>query len=66
MTAEEPNVFWRARPKNPISQWYTNVCDGLARFPEWHVFWKGMAPAHIASAIEYALAQPIDIAPAGD
>jgi hypothetical protein len=66
MTADEPKVFWRARPRNPISQWYTNVCDGLARFPEWHVFWKGLDPAHIASAIEYALAQPVDIPPADD
>jgi acetylglutamate kinase len=63
MTAEDPIVFWRARPRNPISAWYTNVCDGLARFADWHVFWKGLDAGRIPTAIEYALAQPIDIAP---
>jgi acetylglutamate kinase len=63
MTAEDPALFWRARPRNPIAAWYTNVCDGLARFAEWHVFWKGLDAARIPTAIEYALAQPIDIAP---
>ncbi len=60
---DDPILFWRARAKNPIAHWYANVCDGLARFPEWHVFWKGLYPARIPSAIEYALAQPVDITP---
>jgi acetylglutamate kinase len=63
MIADDPSVFWRARAKNPIVDWYTNVCDGLARFPEWNVYWKGLAPECIASAIAYALSQPVDIAP---
>jgi hypothetical protein len=64
MIAEDRTLFWRARPRNPIAAWYTNVCDGLARFADWHVFWKGLEPACIPSAIEYALLQPVDIAPA--
>lgn len=64
MTSEYKALFWRARPRNPITQWYTNVCDGLARFPDWHVFWKGLEAARIPSAIEYALAQPVDFSPA--
>jgi acetylglutamate kinase len=63
MIGDEPSIFWRARAKNPIGSWYTNICDGLARFPEWHVYWRGLAPQRIPSAIEYALAQPVDIAP---
>jgi acetylglutamate kinase len=63
MIADLPAVFWRARPKNPIVDWYTKVCDGLARFAEWTVFWKGLPPDRVASAIDYALAQPVDIAP---
>jgi acetylglutamate kinase len=63
MVADHPTVFWRARPDNPISAWYVTECSGMARFPEWHVFWKGLEPAHIADAIAYALAQPIDIPP---
>lgn len=61
LTAEQPRFFWRARPSNPIDAWYVKQCDGLARFGEWNVFWKGMDPLFIPSAIGYALAQPIDI-----
>jgi hypothetical protein len=35
----------------------------MARFAEWHVFWKGLDPALIPEAIAYALTQPIDIPP---
>ncbi len=65
MTSEYPTLFWRARPRNPIAQWYANVCDGLARFPDWYVFWKGLEAASIPRAIEYALAQPVDFASPG-
>jgi GNAT superfamily N-acetyltransferase len=61
MCAVYPRLFWRARPDNPINTWYTQQADGFARFPEWHVFWKGLEPAGIAEAIAYALAQPIDL-----
>ncbi len=55
-----PRFFWRARPGNPITPWYAKQCDGLARFPEWHVFWRSMPTERLPSAIEYALAQPVD------
>jgi acetylglutamate kinase len=58
-----PSFFWRARPDNPITPWYAKQCDGLARFPEWHVFWRGLAPARIQAAIEWALEQPSDFIP---
>jgi hypothetical protein len=58
MIADVPTVFWRARPKNPIVDWYTKACDGWAVFP---ILRRGLHPD--ASAIEYALAQPVDIAP---
>lgn len=63
LIAVEPAVFWRARPANPIVQWYIKQCDGLARFANWHVFWKGLPAERIADAIKYALEQPIDIPP---
>jgi hypothetical protein len=53
-----PTFFWRARPSNPIVPFYTKQCDGLVRFPEWHVFWRGLAPDKIQPAIAYALALP--------
>jgi hypothetical protein len=55
-----PAFFWRARPSNPITPWYAKQCDGLARFPDWHVFWRGLPPEKIQPAIEYALAAPAD------
>ena len=61
---ECPTFFWRARPANPISAWYTKQADGMVRTPEWLIFWKGLDPMLIPSAISYTLMQPIDIPPA--
>ena len=62
MTRDYPSFFWRARPKNPILSWYLKNCDGVARFPDWHVFWRGFDVDRIEPAIRYALAAPIDLA----
>jgi acetylglutamate kinase len=61
LTADTPVVFWRARRTNPISEWYTKLCDGLARLPDWTVYWKGLSPEVIPAAIEWSVAQPVDI-----
>ena len=58
LTRDFPTFFWRAAPNNPICSWYTKQCDGLARFPDWHVFWRGLPPEKIQPAIEYCLATP--------
>jgi len=58
LTRDFPVFFWRARPSNPIVPFYAKQCDGLVRFPEWHVFWRGLAPDKIHPAIAYALALP--------
>jgi hypothetical protein len=58
LTRDFPVFFWRARPSNPIVPFYAKQCDGLVRFPEWHVFWRGLPPDKIQPAIEYALALP--------
>jgi acetylglutamate kinase len=63
LIGEHPTVFWRARPSNPIDAWYTKQCDGLARFAEWHVYWKNLPTEKIPEAIDYTLRQPIDIPP---
>ncbi len=65
LSADAPVVFWRARPANPIGEWYAKLCDGLARVPGWIVYWKGLAPDAIPEAIAWAVAQPVDI-PRGD
>lgn len=56
-------VFWRARAGNPIGDWYAKLCDGLARSAGWTVYWRGLEPARIPDAIEFALAQPVDLPP---
>lgn len=59
--SENPAVFWRARPSNPIGDWYAKLCDGLERLPDWTVYWKGIPHAAIPSVIDWTLAQPVDI-----
>ena len=61
LSADYARIFWRARAKNDIGTWYVKLCDGLMRFPEWHVYWKGLPPADVAPAVEWALAQPVDL-----
>jgi acetylglutamate synthase len=55
-----PRFFWRSRATNQINTWYAKQCDGFARTPEWHIFWRGIAPETIEPAIRYALALPSD------
>ena len=66
LAADTAAVFWRSRRTNPISEWYTKLCDGLARLPDWTVYWKGLAPAEIPAVIEWAVGQPVDIPRNGD
>jgi acetylglutamate kinase len=61
LTADYARIFWRARPANPISAWYVKLADGLMRFPEWNVYWRGLAPEDVPAAIQLALAQPNDL-----
>ena len=62
LAADTPVVFWRARRTNTISEWYAKLCDGLVRLPDWTVYWKGLPPGDIPAAIDWAVAQPVDIA----
>ncbi len=62
VTRDYPSFFWRSRPDNPITAWYVKQCDGLARFPEWHVFWRGLPVETIDPAIRQALASSSDFA----
>src|SRR5215831_17855567 len=63
ITRDFPAFFWRSRPTNPITPWYAKQCDGLCRFPEWHVFWRGLGIEAIDPAIRWALAAPSDFVP---
>ncbi|MFH1849411.1 MAG: hypothetical protein ABH879_04460 [archaeon] len=37
-----PALVWRADPDNPANSFYCNVCDGMVKKQEWHIFWKGI------------------------
>jgi hypothetical protein len=60
LVRDYPSFFWRARPDNPITPWYAKQCDGLMRFPEWHVFWRGLPQTRVEAAIDFALSLPSD------
>lgn len=59
--ADFPTVFWRARPNNPIGEWYAKQADGLARYSDWIVYWKGLETSRISDAIAWAIEQPVDM-----
>jgi len=61
MVRDYPSFFWRARPANPINPWYIRQSDGMARFPDWYVFWRGLPIERIEPAIRYALSEPTDL-----
>lgn len=40
--AAHPAMYWRARPTNPINQFYFRHADGFVRGEDWLVFWYGV------------------------
>lgn len=60
VTRDHERLFWRARPQNPITQWYDTQCHGLVRTPKWNVYWRGIDHARIPAVVEEALALPAD------
>ena len=66
MATDFPRLFWRSRASNPITSWYRENCDGMARITidgdDWWVLWRGLAPLEIPTAIEYCRASPADFA----
>jgi GNAT superfamily N-acetyltransferase len=55
VTRDHERLFWRARPQNPITQWYQSECHGMVRTPGWNVYWRGVEPAVIPELIREAL-----------
>lgn len=54
------SFVWRTRRDNPIVPWYMSVADGMARRSPWYVFWRGVEPERIVSAIAEAEARASD------
>ena len=64
MQQDFPRLFWRSRADNPITSWYRENCDGMARISvagaAWWVLWRGLAPLEIPTAIQYCQQTPPD------
>ncbi|MCG8443521.1 MAG: acetylglutamate kinase, partial [Caulobacterales bacterium] len=42
MRADWPRLVWRARPDNPINEFYMRECQGMVKRDGWFVFWIGL------------------------
>lgn len=62
LTRSGEPLYWRARSDNPITSWYAKVADGAIRGDSWSFFWIGLDDDILRhSALDYALAQPVDL-----
>jgi acetylglutamate kinase len=54
MRNEVPRLFWRARPANPVNEFYFEEADGCIKGERWNVFWYGLDDFDdIRSAVEH-------------
>ncbi|HTV23398.1 MAG TPA: hypothetical protein VMG12_32135 [Polyangiaceae bacterium] len=60
VTRDHERLFWRARPQNPITQWYLLQCHGMVRTPVWNVYWRGVEHDVIPGLVREAIALPPD------
>jgi hypothetical protein len=53
-------LIWRAKSNNPIRSWYERQCQGRFEAGAWTVYFRGLQPSQVPSAVELALGQPVD------
>jgi acetylglutamate kinase len=59
MRAEMPRLFWRARPGNPVNDFYFDEADGCIKGERWNVFWYGLESFdEIQRAVVHCRARP--------
>lgn len=59
MRAENPKLFWRARPDNPVNEFYFEEADGCLKGERWNVYWYGLTSfAEIEAAVDHSRARP--------
>lgn len=65
---DEPRLFWRARPNNPVNPWYFRTAQGSFQGDEWVVFWYGFDEfAEAKDCVDRALSLPATfLEPNGD
>ena len=42
LLSKYPKIMWRAKADNSFNVFYAKECDGLIKYKEWWVFWKGI------------------------
>lgn len=60
LMAKYPSLFWRSKRDNPFNAWYLKSCDGMQIDGPWRVFWTGLEITQIETAIQAAIAAPVD------
>lgn len=60
LSADCSSLFWRARRENPIRAWYERQCQGRFDSGPWTVYFRGIEPAQVPAAIDFACGQPVD------
>jgi acetylglutamate kinase len=66
MHPENPQLFWRSRPHNPVNDFYFANSDGAVRDPRWTIFWYGIEDWNaVRRAIRYARQRPPTVRRAG-
>lgn len=64
MRQEVPKLFWRARPGNPVNDFYFEEADGCIKGERWNVFWYGLGDFdEIRSAVEHCRGRPATLKP---
>lgn len=61
LSKKHPQIYWRARPENPINAWYRTVCDGMHQSDRWTVYYRGVSIVDVPSLVNDALERPIDL-----
>lgn len=62
MRAENPKLFWRSRPENPVNEFYFAESDGCLKGERWNVFWYGLESfEEIRDAIEHCRERPVTL-----
>jgi bifunctional N-acetylglutamate synthase/kinase len=64
MRSEVPRLFWRARPDNPVNEFYFEEADGCIKGERWNVFWYGFDDFdHIRAAVEHCRGREATLKP---
>lgn len=61
LSKKYPQIYWRARPENPINAWYRTVCDGMHQSDRWAIYYRGVSIMDVPHLVKDALERPVDL-----